>query len=70
MWDAFIGQGLSYYTEHQRRAWCVDSSLVDPTQFASGSDDRSVKLWSLYNVQRSSLFQIVTVSLKISYAVI
>ncbi|KAJ9556057.1 hypothetical protein OSB04_010671 [Centaurea solstitialis] len=29
------------------RAWCVDFSHVDPTQFASGSDDCSVKLWSL-----------------------
>ncbi|XP_023757898.1 protein SPA1-RELATED 2 isoform X1 [Lactuca sativa] len=47
VWDAFIGQGLSHYIEHQRRAWCVDFSRVDPTQFASGSDDCSVKLWSL-----------------------
>ncbi|GJS50834.1 suppressor of PHYA-105 1-like protein isoform X1 [Tanacetum coccineum] len=49
VWDAFTGQGLSHYTEHQQRAWCVDFSLVDPTQFASGSDDRSVKLWNLNN---------------------
>lgn len=47
VWDAFTGQGLSHYREHQRRAWCVDFSHVDPTQFASGSDDCSVKLWSL-----------------------
>ncbi|XP_035837674.1 protein SUPPRESSOR OF PHYA-105 1 [Helianthus annuus] len=49
VWDACTGQGLSHYTEHQRRAWCVDFSHVDPTQFASGSDDCSVKLWSLNN---------------------
>ncbi|KVH91094.1 G-protein beta WD-40 repeat-containing protein, partial [Cynara cardunculus var. scolymus] len=47
VWDAFTGQGLSHYREHQRRAWCVEFSHVDPTQFASGSDDCSVKLWSL-----------------------
>ncbi|KAI3493429.1 hypothetical protein L1887_41819 [Cichorium endivia] len=49
VWDAFTGQGLSHYIEHQRKAWCVDFSHVDPTQFASGSDDCSVKLWSLNN---------------------
>ncbi|KAI7735315.1 hypothetical protein M8C21_029732, partial [Ambrosia artemisiifolia] len=49
VWDACTGQGLSHYIEHQRRAWCVDFSHVDPMQFASGSDDCSVKLWSLNN---------------------
>ncbi|XP_048236190.1 protein SUPPRESSOR OF PHYA-105 1 isoform X1 [Ricinus communis] len=47
MWDAGTGQGLSQYTEHQKRAWSVDFSLADPTMFASGSDDCSVKLWSI-----------------------
>ncbi|KAJ6675252.1 PROTEIN SPA1-RELATED 2 [Salix viminalis] len=41
------GQGFSQYTEHQKRAWSVDFSLVDPMMFASGSDDCSVKLWSI-----------------------
>ncbi|KAJ0673344.1 putative protein kinase PEK-PEK family transcription factor WD40-like family [Helianthus annuus] len=54
VWDACTGQGLSHYTEHQRRAWCVDFSHVDPTQFASGSDDCSVKLWSLNNFSSCS----------------
>uniref|UniRef100_A0A6N2KK25 Uncharacterized protein n=1 Tax=Salix viminalis TaxID=40686 RepID=A0A6N2KK25_SALVM len=41
MWDAGTGQGFSQYTEHQKRAWSVDFSLVDPMMFASGSDDCS-----------------------------
>ncbi|KAK6918241.1 WD40 repeat, partial [Dillenia turbinata] len=47
MWDASTGQGFSQYTEHQKRAWSVDFSKVDPMKFASGSDDCSVKLWSI-----------------------
>ncbi|PON71278.1 Phosphorylase kinase, gamma catalytic subunit [Parasponia andersonii] len=47
MWDAGTGQGFSEYTEHQKRAWSVDFSRADPTMFASGSDDCSVKLWSV-----------------------
>ncbi|XP_058100243.1 protein SPA1-RELATED 2-like isoform X2 [Magnolia sinica] len=47
LWDASTGQGFSQYTEHQKRAWSVDFSQVDPTKLASGSDDCSVKLWSI-----------------------
>lgn len=47
MWDAGTGQIFSQYTEHQKRAWSVDFSLADPMMFASGSDDCSVKLWSI-----------------------
>lgn len=50
MWDASTGQGFSQYTEHQRRAWSVDFSLVDPMKFASGSDDCSIKMWSINEV--------------------
>ncbi|KAB2003031.1 hypothetical protein ES319_D11G104300v1 [Gossypium barbadense] len=53
-WDAGTGQGLCQYNEHQKRAWSVDFSQADPTKFASGSDDCSVKLWSI-NEQKSSL---------------
>ncbi|XP_048335871.2 protein SUPPRESSOR OF PHYA-105 1 isoform X1 [Ziziphus jujuba] len=47
MWDAGTGEGFSQYKEHNKRAWSVDFSQADPTKFASGSDDCSVKLWSI-----------------------
>ncbi|KAK1275567.1 Protein SUPPRESSOR OF PHYA-105 1 [Acorus gramineus] len=47
LWDAGTGQGFTQYAEHQRRAWSVDFSQVDPTRLASGGDDCSVKLWSI-----------------------
>ncbi|KAL5989232.1 hypothetical protein ACLOJK_010122 [Asimina triloba] len=47
LWDASTGQGFSQYREHQKRAWSVDFSQVDPTKLASGSDDCSVKIWSI-----------------------
>lgn len=33
--------------EHERRVWSIDFSSADPTILASGSDDGSVKLWSI-----------------------
>lgn len=50
MWDARTCQAIAYYSEHQKRAWSVDFSRVDPAKFASGSDDCSVKLWSIAEV--------------------
>ncbi|XP_059662239.1 protein SPA1-RELATED 2 isoform X2 [Cornus florida] len=47
LWDAGTGQGFSQYIEHQKRAWSVDFSHVDPRKFASGSDDCSVKIWNI-----------------------
>ncbi|GLT84722.1 hypothetical protein SLE2022_029380 [Rubroshorea leprosula] len=47
MWDTGTGRGFCQYLEHQKRAWSVDFSQADPTRFASGSDDCSVKLWSI-----------------------
>lgn len=47
LWDASTGQCFSQYADHEKRAWSVDFSSVDPTKFASGSDDCSVKLWSI-----------------------
>ncbi|KAJ7952114.1 Protein SPA1-RELATED like [Quillaja saponaria] len=47
LWDASTGQAFSQFTEHEKRAWSVDFSQVYPTKFASGSDDGSVKLWSI-----------------------
>ena len=47
LWDASTGQAFSQYNEHEKRAWSVDFSQVDPTKLASGSDDCSVKLWNI-----------------------
>ncbi|KAF6160936.1 hypothetical protein GIB67_007577 [Kingdonia uniflora] len=47
IWDASTGQGFSQYAEHQKRAWSVDFSQLDPTKLASGNDDHSVKLWTI-----------------------
>ncbi|KAK2372062.1 protein SPA1-RELATED [Trifolium repens] len=47
LWDASTGQKISQYSEHEKRAWSVDFSPVCPTKFASGSDDCTVKLWSI-----------------------
>ncbi|KAJ6829470.1 protein SPA1-RELATED 2-like [Iris pallida] len=52
LWDASTGQGFTQYAEHQKRAWSVDFSFVDPTKLASGSDDCSVKLWSINEAQK------------------
>lgn len=53
MWDASTGQEFSQHIEHQKRAWSVDFCKVDPTKFATGSDDCSVKVWNIN--ERSSV---------------
>ena len=47
LWDVTRGQSLSEMVEHKKRVWSIDFSSVDPTMLASGSDDGSVKLWSI-----------------------
>ncbi|KAG0452182.1 hypothetical protein HPP92_025822 [Vanilla planifolia] len=39
LWDASTGQAFTQYAEHEKE--------LDPTKLASGSDDCSVKLWSI-----------------------
>lgn len=46
LWDAITGQTLNEFEEHEKRIWCVDFSKVEPTRFASASDDGKVKIWS------------------------
>jgi len=55
LWDANTGQEFSRLTEHEKRAWSVDFSILCPTKFASGSDDCSLKLWSVNEVRLISL---------------
>ncbi|XP_040990026.1 LOW QUALITY PROTEIN: protein SPA1-RELATED 3-like [Juglans microcarpa x Juglans regia] len=47
LWDVARSQALTEMREHERRVWSIDFSSADPTMLASGSDDGSVKLWSI-----------------------
>lgn len=38
---------MATFEEHLKRVWSVDFSQTDPTRFLSGSDDGTVRLWSL-----------------------
>ncbi|OTF80223.1 will die slowly-like protein, partial [Euroglyphus maynei] len=46
IWDAFLGQKLNFFQEHEKRCWSVDFNKIDSNIVASGSDDCTVKLWS------------------------
>lgn len=46
IWDAFLGQKMNLFSEHERRCWSVDFNKIDVNLVASGSDDATVKLWS------------------------
>ncbi|TPX60812.1 hypothetical protein PhCBS80983_g01560 [Powellomyces hirtus] len=47
LWDSGTGAPISSFNEHEKRVWSVDWSSVDPTRFASGSDDAKGKIWSV-----------------------
>ncbi|KAJ6314239.1 hypothetical protein OIU78_017825 [Salix suchowensis] len=47
VWDVTRSQVVTEMREHERRVWSIDFSSADPTMLASGSDDGSVKLWSI-----------------------
>jgi E3 ubiquitin-protein ligase RFWD2 len=44
--DPNTGVLLSSRTEHEKRCWTVDSSILDPFKVLTGSDDCKVKLWT------------------------
>ncbi|KAJ2549444.1 hypothetical protein EV175_004447 [Coemansia sp. RSA 1933] len=46
LWDVNVGTPTMYLGEHEKRAWSVDFSQVDPTRLCSGSDDGKVKIWT------------------------
>ncbi|OMO55624.1 hypothetical protein CCACVL1_27131 [Corchorus capsularis] len=47
VWDVTRSQVQTEMREHEKRVWSIDFSSADPTLLASGSDDGSVKLWSI-----------------------
>lgn len=49
LWDVASGMKneLAQFVEHDKRVWSIDFSTLDPMQFASASDDATVRLWSL-----------------------
>lgn len=49
LWDASAGPSAeaAQFEEHSRRVWSVDFSRADPLRFISGSDDCTVRLWSV-----------------------
>ena len=55
LWDVASGMKteLSEFVEHGKRAWSIDFSRMDPMQFASASDDATVKIWSLQETSSS-----------------
>ncbi|XP_010479846.1 PREDICTED: protein SPA1-RELATED 4-like isoform X1 [Camelina sativa] len=47
VWDVARSQLVTEMKEHEKRVWSIDISSADPTLLASGSDDGSLKLWSI-----------------------
>ncbi|XP_031404217.1 protein SPA1-RELATED 3-like isoform X2 [Punica granatum] len=47
VWDVTRNDVLMEMREHEKRVWSIDFSTADLTMLASGSDDGSVKLWSI-----------------------
>ncbi|KAL9229888.1 hypothetical protein vseg_005306 [Gypsophila vaccaria] len=45
VWDVTTRQSVMEYEEHEKRAWSVDFSRMEPTMLVSGSDDCKVKVW-------------------------
>lgn len=47
LWDVSQQSETMTFEEHAKRVWSVDFSQTDPTRFLSGSDDGTVRLWSI-----------------------
>uniref|UniRef100_A0A7I4ASH5 RING-type domain-containing protein n=1 Tax=Physcomitrium patens TaxID=3218 RepID=A0A7I4ASH5_PHYPA len=56
VWDVNRSQSVVEYEEHEKRAWSVDFSCIDPSMMVSGSDDGKVKVWCIN--QDASAFSI------------
>lgn len=49
LYDTTLGKLVTSWTEHEKRCWSVDTSVLDPQRLVSGSDDCKVKLWHQKN---------------------
>eukprot|EP00890_Picochlorum_soloecismus_P003133 jgi/Picsp_1/3820/NSC_01332-R1_protein spa1-related 2-like len=49
LWDVSTGSSadICQFEEHEKRVWSVDFSRLDPMQFASASDDATVRIWNI-----------------------
>ena len=49
LWDVASGSTfeLNQFEDHEKRVWSIDFSQLDPMQFASASDDSTVRIWNL-----------------------
>lgn len=49
LWDVSSGSSfeLNQFEDHEKRVWSIDFSQLDPMQFASASDDATVRIWNL-----------------------
>ncbi|KAI9472482.1 MAG: WD40-repeat-containing domain protein [Benjaminiella poitrasii] len=56
--DVMSGIRTHTFDEHTKRVWSVDVSDVNPTLIASGSDDMTVKVWSLSQYSKQSVCQL------------
>ncbi|KAI9273675.1 WD40-repeat-containing domain protein [Sporodiniella umbellata] len=57
VWDVNTGQRTVSFNEHKKRAWSVDICTRNPGMIASGSDDTTVKVWSLTSQRSCFTFQ-------------
>lgn len=53
-YDTVMGKLCSSWSEHEKRAWTVDTSAHDSNIIISGSDDYKIKIWDLKQ-KRSTL---------------
>lgn len=54
LWDAETAAEIQRFQDHNQRVWSLAFSQKQPTVFASGSDDCTLRLWSTEQ-QRSTL---------------
>lgn len=47
LWDTQTSTQIAELDEHGQRVWSVHYSPTDPTRIVSGSDDGTVRLWSV-----------------------